>query len=75
MLKTMATTKIVVVALEYIIHWSRLKVIALDNNNRIHDTISIVSDERFELSVLIRQILPFTLNCSDKQNTWKSLNI
>jgi hypothetical protein len=50
----MATTKIVIVALEYKIDLSRLKVIELDNNNRINDRISILSEERFELSLVIR---------------------
>jgi hypothetical protein len=45
-----AITKIVIVALEYKIDLSRLKVIELDNNSIINDIISILSEERFELS-------------------------
>jgi len=45
----MATTKIVMVALEYKMDLSRLKVIELDNNNIINDNVSILSEKRFEL--------------------------
>jgi hypothetical protein len=46
----MAISKMVMVALEYKIDLSRLEVIESDNNNRINDMISILSEERFELS-------------------------
>lgn len=46
----MAISKMVMVALEYRIDLSRLEVIESDNNNRINDMISILSEERFELS-------------------------
>jgi hypothetical protein len=40
----------VMVALEYKIGLSRLKVVELDNSSRINDTINMVlSEERFEL--------------------------
>lgn len=52
----MATTKIVMVALEYKIDLSRLKVTELDNNKTINEIISMISEERFELSLLIRRI-------------------